>query len=55
MFKQYLEKISNNENLSREEAADALEYIIREEPSATEIGAFLIGLRVKDTRIHRKH
>ena len=47
MFKQYLEKISNNENLSREEAADALEYIIREEPSATEIGAFLIGLRVK--------
>lgn len=47
MFKQYLEKISNNENLSREEAANALESVIREEPSATEIGAFLVGLRVK--------
>ena len=47
MFKQYLEKISNNENLSKEEAADALESIIREESSATEIGAFLVGLRVK--------
>ena len=47
MFKQYLEKISNNENLNREEAAGALESIIREEPSATEIGAFLVGLRVK--------
>jgi anthranilate phosphoribosyltransferase len=42
-----LEKISNNKNLSRQEAADALECIIREEPSATEIGAFLVGLRVK--------
>ncbi|MEJ2543754.1 MAG: anthranilate phosphoribosyltransferase [Calditrichaceae bacterium] len=47
MFKNYLEKISDNENLTRKEAADALECIIREEPSATEIGAFLVGLRVK--------
>ena len=47
MFKDYLEKISNNENLTREEAKNALKCIIREEPSATEIGAFLVGLRVK--------
>jgi anthranilate phosphoribosyltransferase len=47
LFKNYLEKISDNENLTRKEAADALECIIREEPSATEIGAFLVGLRVK--------
>ncbi len=52
MFKNYLEKISNNEHLTREEAADALECIIREEPSATEIGAFLIGLRVKGEVVH---
>jgi anthranilate phosphoribosyltransferase len=47
LFKEYLEKISNNENLSRKEAGEALEAIIREEPSPTEIGAFLVGLRVK--------
>lgn len=52
MFKDYLEKISNNENLTRKEAADALECIIREEPSATEIGAFLVGLRVKGEVVH---
>jgi len=51
LFKDYLEKISNNENLTRKEAADALECIIREEPSAAEIGAFLVGLRVKGEAI----
>lgn len=51
MFKYYLEKISNREDLNREEAAKALKCIINEEPSATEIGAFLVGLRVKGESI----
>lgn len=47
MFKTYLEKVSNGEDLTRIEASEALEYIIKEEASATEVGGFLVGLRVK--------
>jgi anthranilate phosphoribosyltransferase len=47
MFKQYLEKITFGQDLSRPEAAEALESIISGELSATEIGGFLVGLRVK--------
>ena len=51
MFKEYLEKICDREDLTRTEAAHALEIIISEEPTATEIGAFLAGLRVKSEAI----
>ena len=47
MFKTYLEKVSNGENLTRNEASEALKKIIRDETSPTEVGGFLIGLRVK--------
>ena len=43
----FLEKILLGEDLPRPEAASALELILREEASATEIGAFLMGLRMK--------
>jgi len=47
MIKEYLEKISSHEDLSREEAARILQMIIDDQLSATEIGAFLFGLRMK--------
>ena len=47
MFSDYLNKIAEKESLSREEAADALQTIIDDKVSGTEIGAFLMGLRIK--------
>jgi len=47
MIKEYLEKISLGENLTRAESAAALRALIAEELSATEIGALLFGMRVK--------
>jgi anthranilate phosphoribosyltransferase len=47
MIKEYLEKISLGESLSRAEAATALRAIIAGDLTATEIGALLIGLRMK--------
>jgi anthranilate phosphoribosyltransferase len=47
MFSDYLNKIAEKESLSREEAADALQTIINDKVSGTEIGAFLMGLRIK--------
>jgi anthranilate phosphoribosyltransferase len=47
MFQQYLEKIQAGEDLTRSEAARALEAIIEDQVSATEIGALLMGLRMK--------
>jgi len=47
MFKTYLEKVSNGEHLTRNEASEALEKIIMDETSPTEVGGFLVGLRVK--------
>jgi anthranilate phosphoribosyltransferase len=47
MFKSYLEKVLNRENLTRTEASEALEDIIRDETSPTEVGGFLVGLRMK--------
>jgi len=47
MIKEYLEKISLGENLTREESAAALRALIADELTATEIGALLFGLRIK--------
>ena len=47
MFTQYLNKIITKDSLTREESADALQSIIDEKVSPTEIGAFLFGLRMK--------
>ncbi len=47
MFEDYLNKIAEKENLTRQEAAESLQLIIDEKISPTEIGAFLFGLRVK--------
>jgi len=47
MIKEYLEKISNHADLSREEAGKILQLIIDDQLSATEIGAILFGLRMK--------
>jgi anthranilate phosphoribosyltransferase len=47
MIEEYLEKISNQEDLSRAEAARILQMIIDDQLTATEIGAFLFGLRMK--------
>ncbi len=51
MIKNMLEKISNGEDLSREEAAQALQLIIDDQLTATEIGALLFGLRMKGESI----
>ncbi len=47
MLKSYLEKITAGEHLTRQEASAALDIIITEELSGTEVGGFLVGLRVK--------
>ncbi|KGG14524.1 MULTISPECIES: anthranilate phosphoribosyltransferase family protein [unclassified Prochlorococcus] len=50
-FKNYLRKIGSGEKTSRgmtrEEAADALELILLNEPSPAQIGAFLIAHRIR--------
>ena len=47
MLKTILEKVSDGDDLTRNEAAAALETIVRDEASPTEVGGLLIGLRVK--------
>ena len=47
MFKEYLEKLAEKEDLSREEAANALQMLIDDQLTETEIGALLFGLRMK--------
>ena len=47
MIKEYLEKISQCEDLTRQEAATALQMLIDDQLTATEIGALLFGLRTK--------
>ncbi|MBN2707703.1 MAG: anthranilate phosphoribosyltransferase [Calditrichaceae bacterium] len=47
MFKDYLEKIAINEHLERKDAGDALEYILKGDLDQAEIGAFLMGMRMK--------
>ncbi|MDO9548685.1 MAG: anthranilate phosphoribosyltransferase [Candidatus Marinimicrobia bacterium] len=47
MIKEQLEKIAHSRDLSRDEAAKVLQMIIDEQLTATEIGAFLFGLRIK--------
>jgi anthranilate phosphoribosyltransferase len=47
MITTYLDKISDGEDLGRREAADALQMIIDEQLTGTEIGALLFGLRMK--------
>jgi len=47
MLKPYLEKIMAGEDLTRQEASNALEEIIAGDISDTEVGALLVGLRVK--------
>ncbi|HPC35100.1 MAG TPA: anthranilate phosphoribosyltransferase [Candidatus Marinimicrobia bacterium] len=47
MIKEYLEKISQNKDLTRQEAAEALQMLIDDQLTATEIGALLFGLRTK--------
>lgn len=47
MFTGYLEKISINENLTNEEAADALQQIVNGNISNEEVAAFLFGMRMK--------
>jgi anthranilate phosphoribosyltransferase len=51
MLKPYLEKITTGENLTRQEAAEALDKIITDELSGAEVGGFLVGLRVKGETI----
>ncbi len=52
MIKLYLEKIGSGEDLSRREAAAALQMIIDEQLSGTEIGALLFGLRIKGESVN---
>lgn len=47
MLKPYLEKITTGEDLTRQEASDALDKIITEDISGAEVGGLLVGLRVK--------
>ena len=50
-FKQHLRKIGSGEHtskgLSRQEAADALELMLREQATPAQIGAFLIAHRIR--------
>ncbi len=47
MFKDILDKIASGENISRKKASEALELILNEEISPAEVGAFLMGMRMK--------
>jgi anthranilate phosphoribosyltransferase len=47
MLKPYLEKITASEDLTRQEASEALDKIITDDLSGAEVGGFLVGLRVK--------
>jgi len=47
MISEYLEKISQRQNLTRREAANALQLLISDQLTATEIGALLFGLKMK--------
>lgn len=47
MLKPYLEKITAGEDLSRQEASEALNVIITGDLSGAEVGGLLVGLRVK--------
>jgi len=47
MLKPYLEKITAGEDLSRQEASEALDKIITGDISGAEVGGLLVGLRVK--------
>jgi len=51
ILKQTIEKLLDRQNLTREEAAWALDAIVAEEVTGTEIGAFLIALRMKGESI----
>jgi len=51
MFTYYLEKISLNENLTADEASDALRLIVNGEISSEEVAAFLFGMRAKEESI----
>ena len=46
-MKNYLKKITNNQNLTAEESADAIEVCIRGEASDAQMGAFLAALAAK--------
>lgn len=47
MLKPYLEKITAGQDLSRQEASEALNVIITGDLSGAEVGGLLVGLRVK--------
>jgi anthranilate phosphoribosyltransferase len=47
MLKPYLDKITAGQDLTRQEASDALNEIITEDISGAEVGGILVGLRVK--------
>jgi anthranilate phosphoribosyltransferase len=47
MFTEHLHKISKSENLSSEEAENAMRHILEGKISSEEISAFLIGMRMK--------
>lgn len=47
MFTDYLYKISNSENLSGDQAEDAMKRILEGKVSSEEISAFLMGMRMK--------
>lgn len=51
MFTEYLQKISRLENLSIDEAEDAMQNILEGNVSAEEISAFLMGMRMKGESI----
>lgn len=46
-MKNYLKKITSNQNLTAEESADAIEICIRGEASNAQMGAFLAALAIK--------
>lgn len=51
ILKPFIEKLADQNDLTREEAASAVEAIISDEVSGTEIGALLIALRMKGESI----
>ncbi|MEQ8153934.1 MAG: anthranilate phosphoribosyltransferase [Clostridiaceae bacterium] len=46
-FKKYLLKVTTGENLTREEAKDAVNFMFSEESTEGEIGGFLLALKTK--------
>jgi len=51
MIKKILKKLSKNQNLSFEQTADFIELIVQNEATPAQIGAFILGITLKESTV----